>query len=699
MKTTFPLKSISLLSMLALLLGGVFIGGVQTASAEASNLSIEVHPHILANPSADWVYGIDWPLGVDLTLTIGDYSVTATTVVSPWSENDIEAYFDLSSQVDLAPGDIVTIMGADITKTLVITNFSVTNLDVTHNTLSGTASAGGSVCAYSDAPGEVRCTSADQDGLWSMPSDPAGFVFAPGVSGSAVEFDPDGDQTRMDWSVPNLTLEVHPQDDWVYAFGWDKGVKLTLSVADARGNHLGNFTTIVGGSPWDPDYPRADFTQTDFDFQPGQVLTVSGSGLTIAYTIQNPKVTRIDMVADTISGTGTPGERMHICANLPDQCIERWTTIDEHGNWVVNFNTPSDPSDSPGSFTLQPGSTGWAVEIDAPGNQTWADGWWRPIITLNVNPQHDWLDVYGLDVGFEVTLSIADVRGNLLGNYTATVAENSYDPNFPQADFSQTGFDFKPGQVLTVSWHGFTKTYTIQNPKVTKIDVIADTISGTGTPGDQVHLCANLNGQCNEERWESIDKNGNWVISFAAPTNPSDTPGSFDLQPGSNGWADEIDADWDQTWANDWVIPSPTSGSVYGEGWFNSPAGAYTAKPGFTGKADFTLDVKYMKKSIFPKGTVEFAFKGFDFTSSSFDWMAIAGSRMQLTGVGRINGKGSYGFMIITAGKITRGVEKDTIRVRIWRKDTGLVVYDNMPGAADSVIPLTPVQGIIKLIQ
>ena len=40
-----------------------------------------------------------------------------------------------------------------------------------------------------------------------------------------------------------------------------------------------------------------------------------------------------------------------------------------------------------------------------------------------------------------------------------------------------------------------------------------------------------------------------------------------------------------------------------------------------------------------------------------------------------------------------------TIRIRIWRKDTGLLVYDNMPGAADSVIPPTPVQGVIKLTQ
>jgi hypothetical protein len=534
-----------------------------------------------------------------------------------------------------------------------------------------------------------------------MPSDPAGFFLAPGVSGSVVEFDPDGDQTRIDWSVPNLRFDVHPQYDLVYAVDWALGDQLTMKVIDSSGKQVGEFTADVHVASWDPNETEADFSQTSFDFQPGQVLAVSGNGLTKTYTIQNPKVTNIDVNADTLSGSGTPGERMHVCANLSDQCFDRWTTIDKNGDWVVNFKFPSDSSDSPGSFTLQSTSNGSAVESDATGDQTWANDWGLSNLSIDAHPQHDWLYVYasGWDKGVDLTLSIADAQGNPLGNYTAPIGDNPYDPNLPRADFSQNGFDFKPGQVLTVSWNGFTTTYTIQNPKVTKIDVIADTISGTGTPGDQVHLCANLNYQCKEERWGIINKNGNWVVSFAAPTNPSDTPGSFDLQPGSNGWADEIDANWNQTWADDWVIPSPNHGSVQGEGWFNSPAGAYPAKPRFTGKAAFVLDVKYGKKSPVPQGKVQFAFAGFTLTSSSFDWMVIEGKRMQLTGSGMVNGTGSYGFMIITAGKIIRGVEKDTIRIRVWRKDTGKVVYDNMPGAADNIIPVTPVVGYIQLNQ
>lgn len=54
--------------------------------------------------------------------------------------------------------------------------------------------------------------------------------------------------------------------------------------------------------------------------------------------------------------------------------------------------------------------------------------------------------------------------------------------------------------------------------------------------------------------------------------------------------------------------------------------------------------------------------------------------------------------MIITANKAASGIGKDTYRIRIWDKDSGQVVYDTMPGAADNLIPVTPLlSGSIKL--
>ena len=69
---------------------------------------------------------------------------------------------------------------------------------------------------------------------------------------------------------------------------------------------------------------------------------------------------------------------------------------------------------------------------------------------------------------------------------------------------------------------------------------------------------------------------------------------------------------------------------------------------------------------------------------------------MQLTGSGTINGKGSYGFMIDAAKTPPGAGGNDTFRIRIWDLNTGgqaMVVYDNMPGEADYVIPVTPIQG------
>lgn len=75
------------------------------------------------------------------------------------------------------------------------------------------------------------------------------------------------------------------------------------------------------------------------------------------------------------------------------------------------------------------------------------------------------------------------------------------------------------------------------------------------------------------------------------------------------------------------------------------------------------------------------------------DWKAIEGDYMQLTGRDTVNGKGSYGFMIDAAKNRPKAGGKDKFCIRIWDQGTGSVVYNNMPGIDDYVIPVTHVQG------
>jgi PKD domain len=127
------------------------------------------------------------------------------------------------------------------------------------------------------------------------------------------------------------------------------------------------------------------------------------------------------------------------------------------------------------------------------------------------------------------------------------------------------------------------------------------------------------------------------------------------------------------------VVYDPSAGFVIGSGWINSPAGAYPADPTATGKATFGFVSKYAKGATVPTGNTEFKFKAvnLDFSSTSYQWLVVAGSKAQFKGSGAVNGTGGYGFMLT-------GVDgtPDRLRMKVWNA-SGQIVYDNVLGAAD----------------
>jgi hypothetical protein len=129
----------------------------------------------------------------------------------------------------------------------------------------------------------------------------------------------------------------------------------------------------------------------------------------------------------------------------------------------------------------------------------------------------------------------------------------------------------------------------------------------------------------------------------------------------------------------------PSGGFVTGGGWIDSPAGAYTADPSLTGKANFGFVSKYKKGSTtnIPEGQTEFQFKAGDlnFHSSTYDAesLVVAGHKAQYKGTGTLNGVPGYRF-VLTAydGQAQGGDGTDKFRIRITN---GGVVYDNRIGA------------------
>lgn len=106
------------------------------------------------------------------------------------------------------------------------------------------------------------------------------------------------------------------------------------------------------------------------------------------------------------------------------------------------------------------------------------------------------------------------------------------------------------------------------------------------------------------------------------------------------------------------VFYDPSAGFVTGGGWIQSPAGAYPANPALVGKANFGFVSKYDRKAPVPIGETQFhlSVAGFRFDSSSYEWLLISGARARYRGVGTVNGRPGYGFLLtVIDGQVSGG--------------------------------------------
>lgn len=144
------------------------------------------------------------------------------------------------------------------------------------------------------------------------------------------------------------------------------------------------------------------------------------------------------------------------------------------------------------------------------------------------------------------------------------------------------------------------------------------------------------------------------------------------------------------------VVYDPNGGWVTGNGWINSPAGAFAPMPSLTGKAIFGFVSKYHNGASVPTGNTQFQFMagGLQFKSTSYEWMVISGGRKaQYKGFGTINGGGNYRFLLTCIdGDKPGGGGVDKFRIRIWSDSNGLI-YDNQLNAPDSDDPTTALGG------
>ena len=142
------------------------------------------------------------------------------------------------------------------------------------------------------------------------------------------------------------------------------------------------------------------------------------------------------------------------------------------------------------------------------------------------------------------------------------------------------------------------------------------------------------------------------------------------------------------------VVYDPNGGFATGGGLIDSPAGAYPADPTVAGTAQFGFVSKYQKGANVPTGTTSFRFRAanFEFSSTQYDWLVVSGAKASYKGRGTVNGTGDYGFLLSAVDGNAQSVPgPDRLRLKMWDRATGVIVYDNQLGASDDATATTAI--------
>jgi hypothetical protein len=132
------------------------------------------------------------------------------------------------------------------------------------------------------------------------------------------------------------------------------------------------------------------------------------------------------------------------------------------------------------------------------------------------------------------------------------------------------------------------------------------------------------------------------------------------------------------------------AGYETGSGSINSPAGSYTANSSLAGTAAISaFTAKYGADGTLGAITNMFRFSyaaaGFSFSSLSMKWLVISGNKSWLKGEGSASGVTDPCYFLVSVVDNTTTLDK--VRVKIWNKVTGKVIYDNQKDTAGNSAP------------
>lgn len=484
-------------------------------------------PNISVSLTYNNISGYGWPANTPLTLTINSQFIQEQNT-SIWGD----VWFDLDG-FDLQPGQEVMLSGGGYSRTYVIRNIAVTDIDQENNQVSGIGDPGGviDVHAYDDVTGNYGFKSVvvDESGHW-VADFSRQIDISKGTSGQVIQYDEEGNSTIIYWFVPDPNITVSLSYNSVAGNRWTSNVLVTLSIeGDVYDAKLTNKNGYVY------------FYLGEGVIEPGQEVVLSGGGDIRTHVVRNITVTEIDQPNRIVRGTADPLSAIGISAD--DGWVWVWQDVvaDGEGNWEADFSSESNFSE---------GTYGYASQADEDGNITQLR-WFIP------DPYFQVILTGGYIFGYEWT------PNSLVTLTVDGIGRGSGESNADGQVFIYSSTGFLPGQTVVLADGINTRTHIVKDIAVTEINQDNKTVSGTAEPSSEIEVSAH-DGSNNKWLWISVDENGVWLANFA--------PYSVNITIGTYGWVSQYDDHRNSTNVR-WYIPNPVmevsllGNSIFGREW------------------------------------------------------------------------------------------------------------------------------------
>jgi hypothetical protein len=466
-------------------------------------------------PEQNYLEGYEWPDGALVSISVAGKDACSTEVLATFPEWDPSNTFfsvNFPEGCTIEPSDLITLNFESLSFTHQVQELAITEVNLDNSTVAGTAVFDSEQYLLHtwihEVDGSYMQLSAE-NGAWLAEFGLQGFNLQPGMGGRVELVDQASNATAIEWSIPKIEIKAFPMADVVWGYGWPEGSQVHLTL-----NGAADFVppATVGPAPWgDPNDIMAYFDLTGYNLVPGDVVTLSGSGLEQTHTVRNLSVTAVDAVANTV--TGTAEEELYVWVHGFDGTELHLTPQD--GTWMADFGSIP--------FDLMDGMCGRAEIGDEAGNSTAADWCVPPPPRIVVQITDDWFRAENFTPNAELTFWVYEAEGGQLLRHP----ENTWQ--LDGSGYVTIGMwelaeyiDLVPGNYLVVSDGTITRKLVLEAFSFDIFDLTNGQLSGTAPEPFGRAVWVGIGWE--NDGWSmdvTTDGTGAWMADFGQPV-PSD---------------------------------------------------------------------------------------------------------------------------------------------------------------------------------